>query len=205
MDINTFKQNLSDGGARPSLFEMEITFPLFSISTPAVTGAMSSMRFHCRIAEIPGTSINPVIFKYAGREVKYAGQRVYPNLNVTIINDESFTVRKGLESWMNVINSRDANRSRLPGSTRGVLGLIGQSGYYGTGLVKQFGKTGTVVRSYQFEDMFPVNLAPISLDWSNDTAIEDYTVELAYQSWFGADSSQATVLIGQSIIADLES
>jgi len=31
--------------------------------------------------------------------------------------------------------------------------------------------------------LFPVTIAAIPLDWSNDAAIEEYTVEFAYQYW----------------------
>lgn len=172
--ITQFKENLLDGGARPSLFRMSIKWP------SALTGQKTAeelLQFHCRISEIPGTSVNPITVKYAGREIKYAGQRVFNNLTVTILNDESFTVRKSLEAWFEGINTRETNISTLTTS------LTNAVGYSGTGTVTQYKKDGTATRSYEFVDMFPVNLSPIALDWTNDGAIEDYTCEFAYQYW----------------------
>lgn len=176
--ITEFKEQLLDGGARPSLFEMTLTFPvglLTSAAGPAAIGAMIKTQFHCRIAEIPGTQHNPITMKFAGREVKYAGQRVFNNLSLTIINDEAFSVRRGLEAWFEAMNTRESNKSKLSAPTF--------AGYAGTGEVWQYNKKGNKIRGYRFVDLFPVALSPISLDWSNDGQIEDYTCEFAYQYW----------------------
>ena len=176
--ITDFKEQLLDGGARPSLFEMNLTFPTGVLGTAAgvLAGpAMFKTRFHCRISEIPGTQHNPITFKFAGREIKYAGQRVFNNLTLTIVNDEGFTVRRGLEAWFEAMNTRESNKSKLSSPTFG--------GYAGIGEVFQYNKQGNKIRGYRFVDLFPVTLAPIALDWSNDGAIEDYTCEFAYQYW----------------------
>lgn len=182
--ITDFKESLLDGGARPSLFEMTIDFPaalLASAAGPAALGASSKHKFHCRVSQIPGTSHNPIVVKFAGREIKYAGQRVFQNLNVTILNDEAFSVRRGLEAWFEAMNTRESNKTKLFSPTFG--------GYAGTGNIFQYNKAGKVVRSYRLIDMFPVTLGEIALDWANDGAIEDYTCEFAYQYWEpGVDS-----------------
>lgn len=169
--IQDFKSRLIDGGARPSLFQMQIQFP-----TTFLSGVDAGLKapFHCRLAEIPGESVNPIVIKYAGREVKFAAARTYTNLTVTIINDEGFTVRRGIENWMNYMNERNNNTT---------TGLSPEGGYGGTGIVTQYSKTGAAIRNYSFIDMFPVTLAPIPLDWSNDAAIEEYTVDFAYLLW----------------------
>ena len=176
--ITDFKEQLLDGGARPSLFEMTLDFPVRLIASaggPAALAATAKTRFHCRVSELPGTQHNPITVKFAGREIKYAGQRVFNNLTITILNDEAFSVRRGLEAWFEAMNTRESNKARLTAPT--------SAGYAGTGTVRQYNKLGEVIRSYRFVDMFPVVLAPIALDWSNDGAIEEYTCEFAYQYW----------------------
>lgn len=175
-NITDFKERMLDGGARPSLFQMEITWPA-AVGAVGKRGALM-VPFHCRIAEIPGTSHNPVIVKYAGREIKFASQRIYPPLNLTVFNDEFFRVRRGLEAWFDVMNSRETNVAAVSSPTGDPA-----RGYGGIGTVTQHDKQGREVRKYIFIDMFPVNLAPIALDWQNDATIEDYNVEFAYQYW----------------------
>lgn len=178
--ITEFKNRLLDGGARPSLFEMRISFPPALNLAGLPANSAEFMRFHCRISEIPGTTLNPIIVKFAGREVKYAGQRTFNNLQVTIMNDEAFTIRRALETWFEAMNSSEGNISALTSPT--VLG------YSGTGEVIQYKKTGStqgaeVARRYRFVELFPLELAPIALDWSQDAAIEEYTCSFAYQYW----------------------
>jgi hypothetical protein len=176
--ITDFKEQLLDGGARPSLFEMTLDFPanlIGSAAAPAVLLAQAKTRFHCRVSELPGTQHNPITVKFAGREIKYAGQRVFNNITITILNDEAFSVRRGLEAWFEAMNTRESNRSKLSSPT--------SSGYAGTGTVYQYNKNGQRIRGYRLVDLFPVTLAPIALDWSNDGAIEEYTCEFAYQYW----------------------
>lgn len=177
--INEFKSKLLDGGARPSLFQMDLQLP------PTLTGLAPGLNrlapFHCRVSEIPGTSVNPIIVKYAGREIKYAGQRVFNNLTVTILNDEGYTVRSAIELWFEAINTSESNISPLFTST--------SAGYGTEAYVKQYSKNGNLIRRYRFVDIFPVNIAAIPLDWSNDAAIEEYTIEFAYQYWEPASLS----------------
>lgn len=167
--IENFRTAMLDGGARASLFEMNITYDDLM---PA------DLRFFCRISEIPGVQQNFITQKFAGRELKFTGQKTFTNLTVTVLNDEGFQVRNAMEKWLERINSTTDNRSFLAGLQTDSVG-----GLWGTGQVTQFGKSGAAVRDYQFVGMFPVNLAPIALDWSNDAAIEEYTVEFAYQYW----------------------
>lgn len=174
--INDFKSRLLDGGARPSMFQMFIE-PPFSL---ADRGFVDTLSFQCRVSEIPGTSVNPIIVKYAGREIKYAGQRTFTNLSVTILNDEAFTVRDRIEWWFELINSRENNDAATLTSHAGSMA----SSYGSTATVKQYSKLGgEPIKQYRFIDIFPVTMAAIPLDWSNDAAIEEYTVEFAYQYW----------------------
>jgi hypothetical protein len=166
LDLQEFRSQFQDGGARPSLFEMQIN---------RGTGSSPSAQFYIRATEIPGLTVNQIVQKFAGRELKFAAQPTFTNLTVTVLNDEKFTVRRFLEGWLNDINGRVTN-VRAPQAATEV-------GYQGTGRITQFGKAGGELAVYEFVGLFPVNLAPIPLDWSNDGVIEEYTIEFAYQYW----------------------
>lgn len=158
LDINQFRNNLRDGGARPSLFEMRITKSGLAFPTAP---------FHVRVAEIPPATVTPIVQKFAGRELKFAGQRTYPNITVTVLNDEGFTIRAEMERWIDLVNGRVNNRRGGPVED-GVL------------TINQLAKTGGPIGIFNFVDAFPVTMSSIPLDWSNDGVIEEYTVEFAY-------------------------
>ena len=49
--------------------------------------------------------------------------------------------------------------------------------------VSQYGKKGNVIKTYNFVGLFPVDLAPIELDWGSNDAMEEFQVTFAYQYW----------------------
>ena len=48
---------------------------------------------------------------------------------------------------------------------------------------KQGGQTTIGDGAWTFENIFPVSLGEIALDWGSNGAIEEYTVEFAYDYW----------------------
>jgi hypothetical protein len=132
-------------------------------------------------AQLPGSTVGTVPLYYFGRELKFAGNRTFTDWTLQIINDEDFTIRNALESWMNAINSHAGN-VRNPGAG-------GPSGYTVDAKVDQYGKTGNIVKSYNFVGLFPLDLAPIDLDWGSNDTIEEYSATFAYQWWESAPST----------------
>ena len=173
-NVENFRANLLNDGARPSLFQVNIPFP----AVPGVSGlAGSSLAFTCRAASLPPDQISHIVIPYFGREIKVAGTRTFPEWTVTVINDESFVVRNSLEAWMNSINSH-------VGNVRNPV-FNPPSAYQRDAIVTQYGKTGpgNVIKAYNIVGAFPVDVAAIDLDWALGDQIEEYTVTFAYQWW----------------------
>ena len=169
-NVGTFKTKMTGDGARPNLFKVM----LFGAS--GYFSADADQEFFIRATSIPGTTIGTVIVPYFGREVKFAGNRTFPDWTVTVINDETFKVRSSLEEWMDNINQHRLN-SRKPASV---------TGYYGTALVSQLGKSGsstTDLRMYQFNQIFPTDMSEITLDWGDNDSVEEFTVTFSYDYW----------------------
>jgi hypothetical protein len=163
-NINEFKSELTGGGARPSLFQVQITNPI-------VPAADFKVPFMARAANLPASELGSYTVPYFGREVKYAGDRTFGDWTITVINDEDFLIRNAMEAWSNAIASHDANSRSLP------------QNYKSNGLITQYSKDGSPLRSYIFEGMFPLTISEISMDWSTTNAIEDFTVTFQYDFW----------------------
>jgi len=152
-NVSEFRSQMQFDGARANLFEVEMNFPFFSLPG----NAARKLRFLCKTAQIPGSTVGIVPVQYFGREVKFVGNRTFADWTVTILNDEDFVVRNAFERWMNGINSHRFN-------TRNAAAATPLS--YGTdAFVKHYGKTGNVIKQYKFIGLFPNDLAPIDLDW----------------------------------------
>lgn len=180
--VQEFRAQMVSDGARNNLFQCTLTFP--SLATvgsnntgPATAqGASQKYTFMARTASLPGSIINPVPVMYFGRELKFAGNRTFPEWTVTVLNDEDFVVRKAFEKWMSGVNSHYGN-------IRSPQFLQGDGGYQQDGRVIQFGKTGDVIKIYNFVGMFPISLSPIDVSWDANDSIEEYAVTFAYQWW----------------------
>ena len=178
-NINQFRSEMKGDGARANLFEVELTFPGFVLNNKRVA---ESSKFMCKASQVPGSTIGTATVQYFGREVKFAGNRTFPDWTVTIINDEDFALRSAFERWMNGINSHAGNRRDPAALTLNANGTtIG--GYGSQAKVTHYGKLGNVAATYNFIGMFPTDVAAIDLDWGNNDAIEEYTVTFAYQWW----------------------
>tara|TARA_B100000131_G_C18064663_1_gene591992 strand:- start:882 stop:1436 length:555 start_codon:yes stop_codon:yes gene_type:complete len=166
-NINTFQSELRYGGARPALFEV-------LISNPINAEADDRVRFFCKTAEIPASTINPITTNYFGREVKIAGNRTFADWAPTIINDEDFAIRATLEQWSQSINNHIDNVT-----TAGLNPTL----YKGQADIIHYGKDGRKLRQYHVSGMFPTELGAIELSWDNGDQLEEYTATFSIDYW----------------------
>ena len=176
--VQEFRSAMQFDGARPNLFHCEVNFPL-PITQGDSLNVSEKFRFMCRAAQLPGSTVNQIPVNYFGRELKFAGNRIFPEWTVTIINDEDFKVHQAFELWMNGLNSHGTNiRNPQLVNPEG-----GPESYQTDGYVVQFGKSGNKLKRYKLVGMFPIDISPIDLDWAANDTIEEYAVTFAYQWW----------------------
>jgi hypothetical protein len=176
--VQDFRAQMNYDGARPNLFQCEMTFP----TLVSGSAAQSKFTFMARAAQIPGSTVNQIPQFYFGRELKFSGNRTFPEWTVTIINDEDFLIRDAFEKWMSGLNSHAGNLRNLSFEK-------GDSGYQQDAFVTQYGKIGDIIKKYKFVGLFPIDVSPIELDWGANDAIEEYAVTFAYQWWEWADGT----------------
>jgi len=170
-NVNTFRGELKQGGARPSLFEIQ----LFAPQGGTLNGGdlISKSPFMVRAGQIPQSTLGTVIVPYFGRQVKLAGNRTFDDWTVTVMNDEDFKLRNALENWSHKINGHSENLNNYG---------TNPSRYKAQALVKQYSKEGGVIQTYQFDGLYPVAISPIDLAWEAE-AIEEFSITFAYDWW----------------------
>ena len=102
--------------------------------------------------------------------INFAGDRTYGTWTVKVMNDENFAIRNALESWSDAINQKVGN-------------VRTQADYKSTAQVTQFSKTGTPLRIYRFNGIYPSEIAPIGLDWASTNQFETFDVTFTYDYW----------------------
>ncbi len=190
--LSDFKGKLIGGGARPNLFEVELTtFPDAAEDIWDNTSA-DLFTFMCKSAALPASNIAQIDVPFRGRTFKVAGDRTVDTWTVTIINDESFNLRYAFEAWVEGM-ARLANN----------IGATDPDAYMTSATVYQLGRGGkpsarnnegdknAVLASYQFIDIFPTNVSQIDLSYDNGDQIEEFTVEFQVNSWERLSSTSA--------------
>ena len=188
--ISAFKSKLIGGGARPNLFEVDVTFPAavnLGVQGDG-TGTFDSenFRFLCKTAALPGSNVTPIEVPFRGRTLKVAGDRTIEPWSVTVINDEDFSHRRAFEAWIqNMAQYGDHS------------GLTDPNDYMGNAVVYQLGRSesnqqGTnttgdnsrILAQYRFIDIFPTSISEIGLSYDSENAIEEFTVDFQVQYYF---------------------
>ena len=177
--ISDFKGALIGGGARPNLFEVELTtFPA------GIDWNASDFSYMCKAATLPASNIANIDIPFRGRIFKVAGDRTIDPWTVTIINDESFNLRNAFEEWADLIAKLENN-----------LGATDPNAYMVNAKVYQLGRgsspssksnTGTansVIKEYEFFNIWPSAVAAIDVSYDSTDTIEEFTVDFQVQSY----------------------
>ena len=187
--ISEFKSRLLGGGARPNLFEVELTNMPASVTLP---WQAERFGFLCKAAQLPGMNIANIDVPFRGRIFKIAGDRTIDNWTITVINDEDFLYRNAFEEWTQQIAALDDNMGSTNPSSYMVNAKVFQLGR-GSELnsTTNAGDSNVVLKEYEFIDIFPINVGQIDVSYENTDTIEEYTVEFAVQSYKVKGASQA--------------
>jgi hypothetical protein len=171
-NVDDFKSKLIGGGARPNLFKAIVNFPAYAQGDTELTS------FMCKGAQLPGSVIAQIDVPYRGRQLKIAGDRTFENWTITVLNDTGMEVRNAMERWMNGMNEHVNN-----------TGLSNPTDYQADMAIEQLDKSGNVTKTYTIRGAYPVNVSSIDLSYDSNDAIEEFTVELAYQYWESSTTS----------------
>jgi len=183
-NIEGFKGALKFGGARNSLFTVQLNVPT------QIGGSVPESMFLVKAAQIPASTLGTIEVPYFGRQIKIPGNRTFAEWTPTIINDENFTIRDMMENWSARVNGHTGNTNTL-GTT--------QTDYKADAIVTQFGQTGNVLKSYKFVGMFPSEVSTIDLAWETE-GIEEFTVTFQYDYWENNAVSTAAVEVLEAIV-----
>ena len=188
--IDDFKANVTSDFARPNLFQVDLAFPTGIINNSSL---INLGKFTVRAANLPSSQIGVIEVPFRGRVLKIAGDRTFEPWTITVMNDSGFVLRSAFELWASSIQAYNENFT-----SAATLGNENDStGYFADMSVHQLAKDiksgdkPRVLKSYKFYNIFPRAIAAIDLDYGNNDAIEEFTVEMQVQYWTPLDASIA--------------
>ena len=179
-NVERFKSALTNGGARPNQFAVQLSFPTY------VTGqslAVARAPFLVSVAELPGQTVNPAIVQYRGREVKFVGDRTFAPWTITVLNDSDMSIRNAVEQWMGGMEDYAAKFGRLQPSE-----------YQRDLQVYQLDRNGNALKEYNIANAFPVDLSPVALDFGANDQISSFTVTFQYQHFTTSNNPLGSIV-----------
>ena len=177
--ISDFKGALIGGGARNNLFEVELTTLPAGISWNA-----SDFSYMCKAATLPASNIANIDIPFRGRIFKVAGDRTIDPWTVTIINDEEFKLRNAFEQWADLIAKLENNMGATNPEAYMVSAKVYQLGRGASpDSMTNSGTANSVLKEYEFFNIWPSTVAAIDLSYDSTDTIEDFTVDFQVQSF----------------------
>ena len=192
-NINEFKSRLQ-GGVRPNLFQVDITFPSVTFDLggntkfKTVNNLAEAGRYLCRSAQIPAANQGLIEVPFRGRFLKIPGDRTFEPWTATFYNTTDFDLRAAFEQWINVGNKTDESLGTFE------FGGDAFGGYFTDIIVRQLDKNpkseggsvkgvgkNKVLRSYKLVGAWPTSVGAINLSYDSNDQIEEFDVEFQYQ------------------------
>ena len=178
--LSNFKSQLIGGGARPNLFEVELT----TLPDAVVGWEAEKFRYLCKAASLPASNIANIDVPFRGRIFKVAGDRTFDVWTVTVINDEDFILRNAFESWMDQISKLSNNLGATEPASYMTDATVYQLGRGSTKSSRDSsGESNAVLKEYKFIDIFPTAISAIDLSYDTGDAIEEFTVDFQVQTF----------------------
>lgn len=158
-NINDFKGSFKDM-ARPTRFKVY------------GFGADRQLEFLCKAAQLPGSSLGVVPVPFHGRKIQIAGDRIYNEWTITVMNDDTMNIKKYFEDWSHKINAPEEN-----------VGVNVVEDYKEDGWVEQLAIDDAVIAKYKLVGCWPSEVAPVELSWESNDAVSEFTVTLQMDYW----------------------
>ena len=179
-NVDRFKAELTNGGARPNQFAVQLTFPNYVVSRAS---AVLKAPFLITASELPGQTIGVTPVYYRGRLIKMAGDREFGPFSCTVLNDSGFTIRTALEQWMNGMDNR-ANKT----------GALEPARYQNDMFISQLDRNGTILKQYKMKGVFPTDISAVPLDFGTNDQISSFSVTFQYQTFDVISNASSAVV-----------
>jgi hypothetical protein len=177
MDITKFT-SLFDGGARSNLFQLQI------VGTPSGVPTLSQddQIVHVKAIQLPETTVGEIPVNHMGRIYKFPGDRVYNDVQLTILSDgTNMRVRHFFEAWNHAWNNHIKNTGVLPDSTN----------LNATVQLAQLDRRHNPIRTYTLNKAWCSDVSAVDLSHDNNDALVEFTVALKYH-YFTVDGSSSS-------------
>ena len=193
-NINDFKAKIGSRGglAATNLFRARITPPL----SLGIDLADNELHFYCQTVELPGIEFQTADVFNSGfgiAEKRVTGLQ-YTTLPTVFTVDSEFAVKDFFHRWAKLIyNYDDSSGVNFAVDRQFTHELNYKKDYVGKMEVDVWSTNSEVaprVFTYEFENVYPVNIGNVSVAWENNDTIMTLPVGFSYDRYKNSSSGQ---------------
>lgn len=179
--LNELKVALG-AGARANKYRINFTYP-FAVDSGT---DMSKFDVLAHTGEFPGKTIGQIEVFNQGRKLVLPGDTQYTNTwAITMYNREDHDIRRAMFNWMKACDNFQENKhSGVPADL-----MVDMS-------IEQLDSAGNPTAKYTFHNVWPQEVAAISVDDTNQDQIQEFDVTLTYSDFVTGDGEIDNPLSG---------
>lgn len=143
----------------------------------------------CKAVTLPSATVETTELSYFSRAVKIPSRRTYAPITLTFYLSENYKLRKGFDTWTNVLNAYEGNQQSA--NLYGKIQLthyssVDQATADSTALTdRNFKNENTSdaveLAVYTLHDAFPTTINGLQFNYDSDAEIQTFDVEFQYQ------------------------
>jgi len=164
MDISKFTSKF-DGGARSNLFQIQIS------NSGVADLDQDDQIVHVKSIQLPETTVGEIPVNHMGRIYKFPGDRVYNDVQLTILSDgTNMRIRHFFEEWNHKWNQHFSNQGVIPNASnlQAVVRLT------------QLDRQHNPIRQYNLQRAWCSDVSSVDLSHDNNDALVEFTVTIKY-------------------------
>lgn len=179
-NITDFRNSYTNTGepASPAYYEVYI------IGNPTITNTNPNNKFEdfikyrCISCTMPGIQVNTIDRSTYGPISKIATGVSFQDTTFSFIVSEDMSELRYFSYWMafisNTIEGNDVNT---------LNNVEYYNNYVAKVIIKQFGKSGNLIRNIELLDAYPTNISAVSLGWDLSNEIIRLDITMTYRVW----------------------
>lgn len=129
-----------------------------------------TLEFLCKGTEVPNDNVEAMDVNYQGRTLKYTGDRIQADWTITVYGDNTMSIYKACQDWLEQINGKESNVSAAAPDV------------WEQATIQLLGRDDSVILEKTLIDVFPTDLGSLSLDWSSNNTPLEFTITFAYNT-----------------------
>lgn len=205
-DIARFRAEVvgESGLLRPNLFLVSIQFPQEFASTQTQLSKLTprTLMSFTEAAALPGISLmtDDAVRRYGtGTVDKMAYGAVFTDITLSFLADGHGEILKMFHNWFKYIVNFDSSRNGETGFNGAEPYEVGYKDQYAATMeITSFNEEGDKIITYKLNEVFPLFLGEIALNWGDSDSIMRIPVTFTFRDWQSDSMSITAVKPGTS-------